>query len=133
MLQERTICLYKSTHLGVALEETLTHLSNTGEINDDMKEQFLNVFCDTLIETLQNNTEKTATISGFLETYRHMDDEWTFYVKNAKINYAWNTQNNGENTENVKMLKIVAVSSEHLKAEKSGEKPTKKRKLKESR
>ena len=127
MLKERAICLYKSTHIGLALEETLAHLSNTGEINDDIKEQFLNVFCDILIERIEQNNDKSLSIKGYLETYRHIDDEWTFYVKNAQI------ISGGDQSDNVKMLKIVAISSEHKKAEQSGEKIIKKRKLKESR
>lgn len=127
MLKERAICLYKSTHLGMALEETLTHLSNTGEINDDIKEQFLNVFCDTLIDTIEQNNDKSISIRGYLETYRHIDDEWTFFVKNAQI------ISGNDHNDQVKMLKIVAISSEHRKAEQGGEKIIKKRKLKESR
>lgn len=127
MLKERAICLYKSTHIGTALEETLSHLSNTGEINDDIKEQFLHIFCDTLIEKIEQTNDKSLSIKGYLETYRHIDDEWTFYVKNAQI------ISGGEQSDNIKMLKIVAISSEHKKAEQSGEKLLKKRKLKESR
>lgn len=116
--------LYRNTHIGIALEETLDQLHDSGEIDSEIKNEFLKCFQETLMNVITEDCTKICSISGFLETYQNLDNDWKFWIKNAVIR-------NDALQFNVSMLKIVAVSEDHKKAEMEKGRPYKKRKLKD--
>ena len=119
------IDLYRNTHIGIALEETLNQLDDAGEINSEIKAEFMKVFQEALMNVITEDCTKICSINGFLETYQNLDNDWKFWVKNATIR-------NDSVQFNVPMLKIVAVSEDHRKAEMDKGRPYKKKKLKDN-
>jgi Transcription initiation factor IIA, gamma subunit/Transcription initiation factor IIA, gamma subunit, helical domain len=116
--------LYRNTHIGIALEDTLTQLYDSGEIDSELKNDFMKQFQETLINILTNDCNKICSINGHLHTYQNMDNNWRFWIKDATIK-------NDNLNFSVDMLKIVAVSEDHKMAEADVGKPFKKRKVKE--
>lgn len=123
-MEARAIELYKNTHIGIALEETLNKLHDSGEINEDIKTEFIHVFCETLIKTIDEESKNSCSINGYLDTYRNIGNEWNFWIKEAQIN-----SDSGPDT--IPMLKVVALSEAHHKVETAEKKTVKKRKLKD--
>ena len=64
--------LYKNTHIGIALEETLNNL----DVNIDTatKNDFMKCFQETLMNVISEDCQKLCSIGGFLETYRNLDN-----------------------------------------------------------
>ena len=67
--------LYRNTHIGIALEETLNQLHNTGEINNELKIEFMRCFQETIINVLSEDCSKMCSITGFLDTYQNIDND----------------------------------------------------------
>lgn len=118
--------LYSFTNLGEALEDTLEHFMKELQIDEELKNTFINNFYATLEETMSQFSTERAVVSGYLESYQHLTSTWKFWIKNASIM--------SSSVElNSKMLKIIAVESNQEKGttqekEFVSSKPYKKRK-----
>ena len=72
------------------------------------------------MNVITEHCTKICSIIGFLKNYQNLDNDWKFWVKNATIR-------NDSVQFNVPMLKIVAVSEAHKKAEMEKGRPYKKK------
>jgi len=95
---------YRDSALGLSLRESLQELVENGEMDPQTAVKVLAQFDRSVTELLVAKSKHSAVISGKLHTYRNLDTQWLFTVKDARVQVA-------EDVLRLDMLKIVACDS----------------------
>jgi len=74
--------MFRNGSLGSALTDALDDLIAAGSITPDLALKTLMQFDKSMAEKLQQHVKAKTSIKGHLETYRSVDDVWTFHVTN---------------------------------------------------
>ncbi|KAK4057358.1 Transcription initiation factor IIA subunit 2 [Microbotryomycetes sp. JL221] len=98
--------LYRRSSLGAALFEALDELIQSGHINPQLAMRVLNQFDKSASQTLATQVKTKSTVKAHLQTYRLVEEVWTFVLKDPMFKF--------EDQETVQVpgkIKIVACKA----------------------
>lgn len=96
--------IYRCTAIGLAFEQTLQELVDSGELGSTMKDELMSIFDESFLDEMKGRGGSTAMLSGHLDTYQEVYPVWKFWVRDAHFI---------SNTEELsfRMLKIMAIEN----------------------
>ncbi|SPP88082.1 transcription initiation factor IIA subunit 2-like [Drosophila guanche] len=78
--------LYRTTTLGITLQETLTECVQKGEMTPDLARTVLLQFDKSMNEGLKQNAKSQLAFKAMkLETYQMCDDVWTLKLNDVEF------------------------------------------------
>lgn len=99
--------LYRRSSLGAALFEALDELIQSGHINPQLAMKVLNQFDKSASQTLATQVKTKSAVKAHLQTYRLVEEVWTFVLKDPTFKF----ENNSETVTVPGKLKIVACKA----------------------
>ncbi|KAM0786959.1 hypothetical protein ACM66B_002378 [Microbotryomycetes sp. NB124-2] len=99
--------LYRRSSLGAALFEALDELIQSGHINPQLAMRVLNQFDKSASQTLATQVKTKSAVKAHLQTYRLVEEVWTFVLKDPTFKF----ENNSETVTVPGKLKIVACKA----------------------
>eukprot|EP00920_Eleutheroschizon_duboscqi_P011537 GHVT01027658.1.p1 GENE.GHVT01027658.1~~GHVT01027658.1.p1 ORF type:complete len:115 (-),score=5.11 GHVT01027658.1:87-431(-) len=95
--------LYRRSSVGMALTDALDELIQSGHINPQLALKVLMQFDKSASQTLAAKVRSKCSAKGHLQTYRHLDEVWTFILKDAVFKL-----DGHDSTQPIPKIKIVA-------------------------
>ncbi|KAJ7714696.1 transcription initiation factor IIA gamma subunit [Mycena maculata] len=95
--------IYRGSPLGIALCDSLDDLIRLNVISGDLGMAVLKKFDRVLADALVKKVDSTAKVKAHLRTFRHCDEVWCFWLRNASFK-----MDDGRETVTVPKIKVVA-------------------------
>ncbi|GJJ73257.1 transcription initiation factor TFIIA small subunit [Entomortierella parvispora] len=78
---------YRKSSIGLALIDSLDELIQSGHINPQLAMRVLAQYDMSIAEALSSRVKNRATVKAHLDTYRSLDDVWTFVLLNPTFRF----------------------------------------------